>query len=149
MVLAVPAAPTMSQLRFHHPMTTSTAARKGKGGRPRGDPAAVRTATIGVRVSHAEHVLLCERAARMRMTPAQWLRAAALSRRLPAPPVDAINREQYVELARLAANLNQLTHLANMGRNVTVADGLLERLLAETQRLRRALLGVEDRDDDR
>jgi hypothetical protein len=34
---------------------------------------------------------------------------AALSRRLPPPPVDAINRAQYVELARLAANLNQLT----------------------------------------
>jgi hypothetical protein len=72
-----------------------------------------------------------------------------LSRRLPSPPVAAINREQYVELARLAANLNQLTRLANEGRNVTIADGLLARLLAETQRLRRSLLGVKDQDDDR
>ena len=130
-------------------MNTDLTPRKTKGGRRKGDPAAVRSAVIGVRVSASEYATLCARSAAMHMKPAQWLRAAALTRRLPSPPVAAINRAQYVELARLAANLNQLTHLANMGRNVTVADGLLERLLTETQRLRQALLGVEGRDDDR
>ncbi|MYM75493.1 plasmid mobilization relaxosome protein MobC [Duganella sp. FT134W] len=130
-------------------MEADSAPRKAKGGRPRGDPSAVRTITIGVRVSSTEATLLCERAASMHMKPAQWLREAALSRRLPSPPVAAINREQYVELARLAANLNQLTRLANEGQRVTVADGLLERLLSETQRLRLALLGVQGERDDR
>ena len=83
------------------------------------------------------------------MKPAQLLREAALSRRLPSPPVAAINREQYVELARLAANLNQLTRLANEGRKVNVADAMLVRLLTETQRLRQALLGVKGDVDDR
>lgn len=89
---------------------------KAKGGRPKCDPAAVRTLTIGVRVSAAEYDALRVRAAQMHMSPAQWLREAALSRRLPSPPVAAVNREQYAELARLSANLNQLTRLAKSGR---------------------------------
>jgi hypothetical protein len=123
--------------------TEASPPRKGKGGRPKGDPAAVRVATIGVRVSTAEYAALKVKAEQMGMTPAQWLRAAALSRRLPPPPVPAINREQYAELARLAGNLNQLAHLANEGRPVTVADALLQRLAGEVGRLRLALLGAE------
>lgn len=138
-----------SYLRFDHPMTTSITERKGKGGRPKSDPADVRTTTIGVRVSASEYAALRARAAQMHMSPARWLRDAALTRRLPSPPVAAINREQYVELARLAANLNQLTHMANEGRNVTIANGLLECLVVETRRLRQALLGVEVSGDDR
>ena len=116
--------------------------RRGRGGRPKGDPAAVRHSTIGVRVSDAEYAALREKAAQMGMTPAQWLREAALSRRLPSPPVPPINREQYAELARLAANLNQLTRLANEGRPVTVADALLQQTIDEVRRLRLALLGL-------
>jgi hypothetical protein len=130
-------------------MDADVTARKAKGGRPKGDPAALRGATIGVRVSSSEHAALLERAARMHMSAAQWLRAAALTRALPPPPVAAINREQYVELARLASNLNQLTHLANEGSRVTVSDHLLLRLIDETRRLRRALLGVQEAGDDR
>ena len=108
-------------------MNTDLTPRKSKGGRRKGDPAAVRTSVIGVRVSTSEYVTLCERSAAMHMKPAQWLRAAVLSRRLPSPPVAAINREQYVKLALLASNLNQLTRLANEGHRVTVADALADR----------------------
>ncbi len=118
-------------------------------GRPKGDLAAVRSATIGVRVSVSEYAALRLKAVQMHMTPAQWLRAAALSRRLPSPPVAAINREQYADLARLAANVNQLARLANEGRRVTVSDGLLARVASETRRLRLALIGVGGKDDDR
>jgi hypothetical protein len=83
------------------------------------------------------------------MTPAQWLREAALARRLPPPPVAAINREQYAELARLAANLNQLARLANEGGRVTVVSALLTRTAHETRRLRLALLGIGKAGDDR
>ena len=120
--------------------------RKGKGGRPKGDPAAVRTSTIGVRVSADEYAALRAKAEQMGMTPAQWLREAALSRRLPSPPVPPINREQYAELARLSANLNQLARLANSGEPVTVADALLQRLAGEVGRLRLALLGAGGRE---
>lgn len=85
----------------------------------------------------------------MHMPPAQWLREAALTRNLPSPPVAPINREQYAELARLSANLNQLARLANEGDRVTVDDGLLKRVATETRRLRLALIGVEGQNDDR
>lgn len=120
----------------------ATPRRKGRGGRPKGDPSAVRASTIGVRVSVEEYAALRAKAEQMGMNPAQWLREAALSRRLPSPPVPPINREQYAELARLAANLNQLTRLANEGRPVTVADALLQRLAGEVGRLRLALIGA-------
>lgn len=121
---------------------TAGASRRSQGGRPKGDPAALRVCTIGVRVSPAEYAALRAKADAMGMAPAQWLREAALSRRLPSPPVPAINRAQYAELARLSANLNQLAHAVNIGQPVAVADALLQRLAAEVTRLRLALLAV-------
>lgn len=125
-------------------MTTEKDPKKAKGGRPKGDPAAVRDSTIGVRVSPAEYDALRAKAEQMSMTPAQWLRDAALTRRLPTPPVPAVNREQYAELARLAANLNQLNRKANQGQAVTVPDDLLTQMIEETKRLRLALLGIDE-----
>ncbi|MDB5937400.1 MAG: hypothetical protein JWQ01_4744 [Massilia sp.] len=116
--------------------------RRSAGDGPRSDPADVRNTTIGVRVSASEYTSLRLKAAQMHMTPAQWLREAALTRRLPSPPVAATNREQYAELTRLAVNLNQLARLANEGGNVKVADGLLARMAIEAKRLRLVLLGL-------
>jgi hypothetical protein len=135
--------------RHDHAMQPDVTTRRSAGGRPRGDPAAVRGATIGVRVSASEYATLHAKAAQMHLTPAQWLREAALARCLPSPPVAAINREQYAELARLAANLNQLTRLANEGGRVTVANDLLASMTIETKRLRLALLGIGEAGDDR
>ena len=120
--------------------------RRGRGGRPKNEPGTVRDVTIGVRVAPAELAALTAKAEQMSMTPAQWLREAALSRRLPSPPVPAVNREQYAELARLSANLNQLAKLANGGQSVTVPDALLQRLAEEVGRLRLALLGASGRE---
>ena len=89
-----------------HIMQPDVTTRRSACGRPRGDPATVRDATIGVRVSASEYATLRAKAAQMHLSPAQLLREAALARCLPSPPVAAINREQYAELARLAANLN-------------------------------------------
>jgi hypothetical protein len=130
-------------------MPPDVSTRRTAGGRPKGDPAALRSATIGVRVSASEYAKLRTKATQMHMTPAQWLREAALARRLPSPPVAAINREQYAELARLAANLNQLARLANEGGRVKVADALLMRMTLEAKRLRLALLGIGEAGDDR
>lgn len=117
--------------------------KKRKGGRPRGNPADVRAFTIGVRVSPTEYEELKTKAAQMGMLPAKWLREAALSRRLPTPPVPQINREQYAELARLSANINQLAHAINSGKPITVSDSLLQKTAEECRRLRLSLLGLE------
>lgn len=120
--------------------------KRGRGGRPKNEPGTVRDVTIGVRVSPSEYVALKLKAEALSVSPAQWLRQAALSRRLPSPPVPAINREQYAELARLSASLNQLAKLANSGQPVTVADALLQRLAGEVGQLRLSLIGVGGRE---
>lgn len=124
-------------------MTDQEAPPKRKGGRPKGKPEDVRVSTIGVRVSVEEYADLRAKAEHLGMTPAQWLRQAALTRRLPPPPVPAVNRQQYVELARLSANLNMIAKHANSGKPVTVATELLARLTREVSRLRLELIGVK------
>lgn len=119
--------------------------KRGRGGRPKHEAGTVRDVTIGVRVAPLELIALKAKAEQMGLTPAHWLREAALSRRLPSPPVPPINREEYAELARLSSNLNQLAKLANGGQSVVVADALLQRLADEVGRLRLALIGVGDR----
>mgnify|MGYP003818038523 CR=1 FL=1 len=111
-----------------------------KGGRPKGDPAVVRQLTIGVRVNTAEWEALQGKARVMGMSPAQWLRTAALKRQLPPPPMPEANRAAYGELTRLAININQIARAANEGRAV-VSEALLLCLRGEIIRLQRALLG--------
>lgn len=114
--------------------------------RPKGDPANVRGMTIGVRVTDAEYAALREKAEALHITPAQWLRDAALKRRLPSLPAPAINIEEYGKLARLSANLNQLVRLAHEGRPVTINEDMIRRLMDEVTRLRLALLGQGEQD---
>lgn len=90
--------------------------RSKKRGRPPSAPHIVRRHTIGVRVNEGEFVQLKERAQRMGLSPAQWLRTAALDRKIPKPPAPAINRALYAELARLSVNLNQLSRAVNAGQ---------------------------------
>ena len=126
-----------------NPPGVETPRRKNRGGRPKSDPADLRAATIGVRVSEKEYAELRIKAEQSGMTPAQFLREAALSRRLPSV-VPRVNREQYAELARLAANLNQLTRMGNEGRRVNVSDALLQQLTDGVVRLRLAIIGKEE-----
>ena len=114
--------------------------------RPKGDPANVRGMTIGVRVTDAEYAALREKAETLHITPAQWLRDAALKRRLPSPPAPAINIAEYGKLAGLSNNLNQLVRLAHEGRAVTINDAMLQHVLDEVTRLRLALLGQGEED---
>lgn len=122
-------------------MTAESTPRKG--GRPKGDPDAVRVHRVNARLSPAELEELKAKADEMGMTPAQWLRVGSLSRRLPSPPVPAVNRQQYSELSRLAANLNQLTRLANSGQSVVLPSALVTELIGEVRRLRMSLIGLE------
>ncbi|MCY0886074.1 MAG: mobilization protein, partial [Firmicutes bacterium] len=72
-----------------------------------------------MRVTAVEYAALREKAEALHISPAQWLRDAALKRRLPAPPAPAINIAEYGKVARLSANLNQLVRSAHEGRPVT------------------------------
>lgn len=116
---------------------------KGKGGRPRLDPADVRTRTIGVRVNASEMASLEHRAQVMGMSPAQWLRHAGLSRQLPPRPTPEINRRMYVELGKIGANLNQLARAQNFG--IPAQQGtMLTTLLRIIREIRLNVLGVPE-----
>jgi len=125
-------------------MTAETTRKKGSGGRPKGDPEAIRVHRVNARLTADELSTLNQKAALLGIPPAQFLRDAALKRRLPPPPVPAINRQQYAELARLSANLNQLAHAANRGQPVTVSDALLRQVAEEVAQLRLALIKAGD-----
>ena len=67
----------------------------------------------------------------------EWLRMAALDR-LP-PTVPELNRQAWADLARAAANLNQLARHLNEGRGSTDADAIRSELSA----FRLALIGAQ------
>lgn len=118
--------------------------KRTAGGRPRCHFDDLRDKTIEVRLSTREVIALREKAKAAGLTPGRLMRESALSRRLPSPPVPAINREQYAELARLSANVNQLAKLANAGQHVTATNALLLHLAGEVGRLRLSLIGAGD-----
>ncbi len=91
-------------------------------------------------LSPEELATLRERAARTK-TPAlsAYIRQAALGR-APAQAIPTVNQQAYRELARLAANLNQVAHHLNQGAIVTVGPGQqFSRDIAELTELVRRL----------
>ncbi len=120
-------------------------ARKRRRGPAPLDAAVKRVHMVSSRLSAAELAMLDERRAAFRMRRGEYLRAAALQRDLP-PTIPAINREQWAELARLAANLNQIARALNMGDRPHDCAGLHDQI-AECLRVlamvRGALIGVD------
>lgn len=73
----------------------------------------------------------------------EWMRVAAMGRRLPVG-IPEVNREAWAALARTVGNINQLAHAANAGQPVVVDSHLLAEVRDQVQALRRQLLGVTD-----
>jgi hypothetical protein len=69
-----------------------------------------------------------------------FIREAALGKPIKALP--AVNAERWGELARVAANLNQIARHLNEGRAHGVDASLISELLAQVQALRQELIGV-------
>lgn len=94
-----------------------------------------RTHVVSVRVNGSELSIIDAR--RGKVQRGTWLRHAAFQNET-IQPVPELNRQAYIELARAAANLNQLAHRANANQVVDISD-LTERLSS----FRLALLGAE------
>lgn len=114
---------------------------KGRGGRPSIPSDQVRRHTIGVRVNEDERSRIQEKADRMNMAPAQWLRHAALDRILPPCPAPKLNRDMYVELGKIGTNINQLVKVANSGKTPPVLPAF-RNLVNTIINLRLEILGV-------
>lgn len=71
------------------------------------------------------------------MSRAAWLRSSALGNNECRPKVPEINRQAYSDLARTAANLNQLVRYLNRAQSLEVGE--IANVLAE---LRNRLLGI-------
>lgn len=98
---------------------------------------------VSVRLNKHELDLLDAR--RSNFERGEWLRMAAIDQ-LPCsiPPV---NREAWIELARLAANLNQFQASINAGRASGYPSNFLEEVVAQVKALRRDLLGTGGSDE--
>jgi len=111
-------------------------------GRPRKDPARARVVKNGAHFTPDEDGRLRERARALGITVAQLLREAALGRPLPRRlQPDPIASDQWVELGRLAANLNQLQRAINRGQVEGVSGDEVEALRRLLHEVRQALVG--------
>jgi len=112
-----------------------------------------RTRQIVVRVNAAEHAELTRRlAVSGRCRLATYIRCAALGSGHAEPTragLRALHARMYGELARTAANLNQIAHHLNEG-HILGATGteelarVVDDLYREVHALRRALVGAEN-----
>ncbi len=111
-------------------------------GRPRKDPARARVVKNGAHFTPAEDGRLRDRARSLGITVAELLREAALGRPLPRRhQPDPIASDQWVELGRLAANLNQLQRAINRGQTEGVPVALVEELRRLLHDVRQSLIG--------
>ena len=121
--------------------------QKGRPGRPPLDDSRSRRETIiRLRVNEDEELALRASAERAGLSLSAFLRQAGLGVRIHET-VPEVNREAWLELARTAANLNQLVHEMHMnsvrfgpdviGRAVEVVEATRR----EVGRLRVGLLG--------
>lgn len=90
--------------------------RKSRRGHPKLNDAECRTNCVSVRLNTSELDLLNKR--RGALKRGEWLRMSALDQ-LP-PVVPELNREAWIELARAAANLNQIATNLNYGELVDI-----------------------------
>ncbi|WP_410054142.1 plasmid mobilization protein [Cupriavidus sp. BIC8F] len=99
---------------------------------------------VAIRLSQGERTLVERRAAEVGLPMATFIRQAALGVVVPArPEIPAVNREAYLELARVGSNLNQVAHHLNAGTATGVDESIVRRLAAVTRTLARQVLGEE------
>ena len=114
----------------------------GKYGRPKLSDEERRTAlTLNVRLNASEREIVEQKAHDAGVTPTEWARLAALERSPPARRViPEINREAWLELARLAATLNAALGRFRSGEEDGLAS-LTEPLRGELAHVRNLLIG--------
>jgi len=120
-----------------------------RGGRPRKAAEDRRTERVALYLTPAERAELERRAALTGWREVgAYVRRAIMAQRSPRATVPQLNVQAYGELARTAANLNQMTRHFNEGGAVDEVTAArlgveLERLGGEVRALRLGLLGIK------
>lgn len=96
---------------------------------------------IEVYFSRAERETIERRAGEAGLSLSSFIRRAALGQRVQTVPQP--NAARWQELARLAANINQIAHHANITGEMALDPSALAEVGQAVQALRRDLLGVE------
>ena len=118
----------------------------GKFGRPKLTDEERRTAlTLNVRLNSCEREIVERKAREAGVTPTAWARLAALEQSPPARRViPEINREAWLELARLTATLNTALGRFQTGDESDLATAF-ESLRGELAGVRNQLIGNDVR----
>ena len=98
-------------------------------------PEDLRSAVVPVRFTEAERDKILRFAEAHRLSLSDFIRTAALSKKLSRPGATAIDRSIYQELARIGNNLNQLVRAVNS----RIVHCVEHKLLAELQTIVRQL----------
>ncbi len=102
----------------------------------------VRSAVVPVRLSIEERSQHYEAARQFSVSISEFVRRAALKRRMPAAVVGEVNRETYRELCRIGNNVNQLMKAVNEGKVFGVDPKILAELRATIKEVGLQCVGV-------
>jgi hypothetical protein len=123
---------------------TTQPTRQHRRGRPRVPDVERRRIKVSINLNAGEAEQLSLKAEDAGMNCASYIRVAALGNTITAVP--AINREAYLDLSKLAGNLNQLMRHINSDKSVVVRgeqlSAGLDKLSAAVQALRASMMGV-------
>ena len=101
-----------------------------------------RSAVVPVRFTPGERDGLQRDSTASRVSLSEFIRAAALKRRLPPPAAPEVNRRTYEELARIGNNLNQLVRAVHAKAVAVVDAAILHQLADAVRRLGFEVLGA-------
>lgn len=104
-----------------------------------------RTIPVTCKLSPADLAVLEPKASKAGKTMSSFLREAGLSSTVqPVTVLPTVNRDQWRELSKVAANLNQLAHHCNLGMDDPRTDkalALMETMQGQLAEVRSSLLG--------
>ena len=103
-----------------------------------------RSAVVPIRMTTEERERLKEAAKPFSLSLSEFVRRAALKRRMPVAAVAEVNRETYAQLCRIGNNLNQLVRAVNEGRIAQVDPKMLAELRTVVKEVGLQTLGASD-----
>ena len=107
----------------------------------------IRSAVVPVRLTPEERERLKAQAQPSGMSLSEFVRRAALKRRMPPSAAPEVNRETYTQLCRIGNNLNQLMRAVNESRASGVDPGLLTELRGLVKEVGFQTLGAAEESD--
>ena len=113
--------------------------KRRRRGRRKLDPNDLRSHAVTSRLNKSEFDLLESKCLELNMQMGEFMRTAALHKL--APSIPKTNVEQWVELSRSAANLNQIAHHLNSVEPELIPD--ISEIRKSLSEFRNALIGAQ------